>query len=152
VTSLALRDYVAGDLPACLSVFDTNVPRYFRIEERSGYASFLEHLPGPYYLLVDTSGSVVGCGGYAISAGSDVADLCWGMVRRDRHGTGAGRILTELRIERIRGEGRAKAVALRTSQHTAGFYQHLGFRTTGVERDGYGPGLDRVDMRLELRP
>jgi ribosomal protein S18 acetylase RimI-like enzyme len=74
------------------------------------------------------------------------------MVRKEWHGRGAGRALTELRIERIREEGTVQTIALGTSQHTSAFYERMGFRTTSVEADGYAPGLDRVDMILGLRP
>jgi len=152
VTSFAIRGYTLDDLRACLGVFDSNVPRFFRVEERAGYVTFLENLPGPYFVLVDASGAAVGCGGYAIAEGSTLADLCWGMVRREWHKRGAGRALTELRIASIREDSEVKTIALGTSQHTATFYEHLGFSTTSVEVNGYAPGLDRIDMRLELRP
>lgn len=33
---------------ACLTVFDSNVPRFFREEERPEFEAFLDALPGPY--------------------------------------------------------------------------------------------------------
>ena len=150
MTSLTVRGYTRDDLDSCLEVFDSNVPRFFTMEERAGYATFLEDLPGPYLVLVAPSRAVIGCGGYAVADGSVVADLCWGMVRQEWHGKGAGRSLTEARIERIRRDGNVTAIALGTSQHTSAFYEHLGFKTTRVEVDGYAPGLDRIDMRLEV--
>ena len=144
------RQYTPADLEACLEVFDTNVPRFFRAEERHGFATFLQNRPGPYYVVVDAFGSVLGCGGYAVRLGAGVADLCWGMVRRDRHGLGLGRMLAQLRVNEIRRESGVAAIALNTSQHTTAFYEALGFRTTRVERDGYAPGLDRHEMVLDL--
>jgi GNAT superfamily N-acetyltransferase len=132
-----------------LAVFNTNVPLYFREEERAEYAAFLDALPGPYFVIVGADEGVVGCGGYAIREDSDLADLCWGMVRQDRQGEGLGRALAEARLERIWRDPRVRAVALSTTQHTVGFYERLGFRTTSVSTDGYGPGLDRVAMLLE---
>ena len=102
-------------------------------------------------MLTDETGAIVGCGGYAYSGEDGTADLCWGMVRRELHGTGLGRRLTELRIERSREDPRVKAIALRTSQHTAGFYERLGFQVLRVTEDAYAPGLHRYDMRLHLR-
>ncbi|MDH3206854.1 MAG: GNAT family N-acetyltransferase [Gemmatimonadota bacterium] len=151
MTSFTIRPFAVDDMDTCLDIFDSNVPEFFRTDERAGYISFLEKLPGPYFLVLDTSGAVVGCGGYAILDGSDTSDLCWGMVRRDRHGTGAGRALTEFRIESIREDDRVNAIALSTSQHTSGFYERLGFRVVRAKRDGYAANLDRIDMRLEFR-
>ena len=146
----ALREYSATDYEACLAVFETNVPKFFGEAERTEYSAFLRALPGPYHVLVDATESVVGCGGYAMGEEVGVADLCWGMVRRDLHGRGLGRTLTELRIRAIRQDPLVAVIALNTSQHTVGFYKRLGFRTASVERDGYAPGLDRCEMRLDL--
>ena len=35
---------------------------------------------------------------------------------------------------------------LATSQLTYGFYEKLGFQTTKVTENGFGPGIDRYDM------
>ena len=144
------REYSTSDYEACLGVFDTNVPRFFTALERTEYSAFLEALPGPYFVFSDSAGLVVGCGGYAMREGSSVADLCWGMVREECHGRGFGRELADLRIERIRLNDLVSSIALSTSQKTVGFYRRLGFRITRVIPDGFGPGLDRCDMLLEL--
>ncbi len=145
------RTFEPADLEACLAVFDTNVPKFFTVEEREEFKAFLEALPGPYLVLTDREGEVLGCGGYAFSDENGTADLCWGMVRQELHGTGLGRRLTELRIERSRQDPRVTAFALHTSQHTAGFYERLGFEVLRVTEDAYAPGLHRYDMRLDLR-
>ena len=150
MSNVECRDYRDTDLAACLAVFDSNVGTYFLPSERAEFADFLGALPGPYLVLVAEGGSVVGCGGYAVPAGEGRADLCWGMVRQDLHGRGLGRLLTRVRIDRVRDDPRVREILLRTSQHTAGFYEALGFRTSDVVEDGYGPGLDRHDMRLTL--
>lgn len=149
---MRVRDYTTADRDACLAVFDSNVPAFFVPAEREQFAAFLDALPGPYLVVVDEDGAVLGCGGYAVTPGTTTADLCWGMVRRERHGTGLGRLLVDARLERVRADAAVEAVALNTSQHTVGFYERRGFRTEQVTPDGYAPGLDRCDMRLLLRP
>lgn len=141
-----VRPYASSDRDACLRVFDSNVPHFFRDEERPGFEDFLDDLPGPYFVLVDADGSVLGCGGYALREGSRVADLCWGIVRRERQGEGLGRALTELRVERALEDASVAELALETSQHTVGFYERMGFRTLSAEPDAFAPGLDRVRM------
>ena len=145
-----VRKYTLDDFESCLEVFDTNVPEFFRTEERNEFSSFLRALPGPYLVLLDETERVVGCGGYAVPEGTASADLCWGMVRRELHGRGYGRVLTQLLMERVLGDPTVREIALNTSQHTAGFYEGLGFSTTEIEKDGYGPGLDRCEMRLAV--
>jgi len=146
-----IRPYSAADLDACLAIFDTNVPRYFIPAERAPYRAFLEALPGPYLVLTDASGTVVACGGHAANPDEPGrADLCWGMVRQEKHRRGLGRQLIHARIDAAKRDPSVRVIALNTSQHTTGFYERFGFRVTDVEPDGYGPGLDRCEMRLEL--
>jgi ribosomal protein S18 acetylase RimI-like enzyme len=147
---MRVRDYTAADRGACLAVFDSNVPDHFVPPEREAFAAFLDDLPGPYLVVEDQTGAIVGCGGYAIVPETRTADLCWGMVTRGLHGTGLGRLLTDARLERIRADPRVREVALNTSQHTRGFYERRGFATERVVPDGFAPGLDRCDMRLIL--
>lgn len=144
------RDYTPADREACLAVFDSNVPEFFVSPERPAFAAFLDALPGPYLVVEDPSGTLVGCAGYAVEPGTTRADLCWGMVRRERHGTGLGRLLLEERLARIRADPGVDAVRLDTSQHTRGFYEQYGFVAEQVVPDGYAPGLDRCEMRLRL--
>jgi GNAT superfamily N-acetyltransferase len=144
------REYSPDDRIACLAVFDTNVPESFLTAERESFAAFLDELPGPYFVLADEAGDVVACGGYAISTGTATADLCWGMVTRDRQGTGLGRLLVEIRLERIGADSSATDAALKTSQHTRAFYERLGFTTTRVVRDGIAPGMDTCEMHRPI--
>ena len=131
-------------------MFDSNVPRFFRPEERAELACFLRTLPGPYLVLRMEDREIVACGGYAVREEANAGDLCWGMVRRDLHGQGLGAALSRLRIDALRADPRVGHVQLNTSQHTVGFYEVLGFRTVGIQSDGYAPGLDRCEMRLDF--
>lgn len=149
--SLDVREYRPTDLDGCVEVLESNVPEFFRDHERSEYREFLADLPGPYLVVSDGRDRIVACGGYAASTRA-VVDLCWGMVRRDLHGQGLGRMLTKARLDRALADPSVESVALSTSQLTTGFYERLGFRIVEVRPDGYGPGLDRCDMRLDLTP
>lgn len=148
--NIRLRHYRREDLQGCLAVFDTNVPLFFRQHERDEYQSFMQALPGPYFVLENKKGEVVGCGGYAVVAEDERADLCWGMIRADVQRGGLGRLLTEARLRHAAADPRIKAVAINTSQHTVGFYERLGFRTVEVIADGYAPGLDRCEMLRDV--
>ena len=145
-----VRAYQLQDRSSCLAVFDSNVPESFTQSERSGFETFLDTSPGPYFVLALDSGRIVACGGYARAAGTSCADLCWGMVERAHQNTGLGRLLTEARLQRIRDDGSFTEVALRTSQFTEAFYQRLGFVTERFTIDGIAPGLHKVEMRLTL--
>ncbi|MGH7446294.1 MAG: GNAT family N-acetyltransferase [Longimicrobiales bacterium] len=142
------RTYSPDDRQACLAVFDTNVPGSFVAAEREQFEEFLDELPGPYLVLEDETGRVTACGGYAIAPGSTTADLCWGMVARDRQGTGLGRMLVEIRVALCCRDSSVIDAALKTSQHTRLFYEKLGFRTERVVPNGIAPGLDSCEMRM----
>jgi ribosomal protein S18 acetylase RimI-like enzyme len=150
LSAVRIRHYTAEDRARCLAIFDSNVPSSFTSEERHDFERFLDALPGPYLLLESGPGELLACGGYAIVPEAGRADLCWGMVSRDRQGVGLGRLLALTRIQEIRGRPDVLEVAMNTSQHTRGFYEHLGFVSTLVTPNGIAPGLDRHDMRLSL--
>jgi GNAT superfamily N-acetyltransferase len=141
-----VRGYGVGDREGCLGVFDSNVPDDFRVEERGGFEAFLDDLPGPYWVMEDEAGRVVGCGGYAVEADGRTATLCWGMVERGRQGEGLGRRLLERRIAEAVADPAIDRLALHTSHRVRGFFERLGFRATGATQDGIAPGLHAVDM------
>lgn len=145
-----VRAYAEEDRDGCLRVFDSNIPRFFRVAERAEFAAFLGALPGPYAVLVADKNEVLACGGYAVRANEGIASLCWGMVRADLHGRGLGGALARLRLEVVRHDPRVRRILLNTSQHTVGFYERLGFRVTAVEKNGYAPGLDRCEMSADV--
>jgi ribosomal protein S18 acetylase RimI-like enzyme len=145
---MRVRDYQTGDLRACLAVFDSNVPLFFKPHEREQFVADLPLIER--YLVIEAGDAIAGCGGYAVRTGTTTADLCWGMVRRDLHGAGLGRRLLEERLKRIQEQPGITKVALNTSQHTQRFYERYGFVTVQVTRNGYAPGLDRCDMLLKL--
>ena len=147
----AIRPYDSADREACLAVFDSNVSDYVAPGERALFAGFLDERPGPFFVVSDPARTVVACGGYALQASGRSADFCWGMVTKSAHGQGLGRLLARQRIADIRRNPQVDRIRLDTSQHTVGFYEHLGFRTVRIDPAGYGPGLDRCEMELLFR-
>jgi ribosomal protein S18 acetylase RimI-like enzyme len=145
----AARPYVAADRAACLALFDSNAPRFFDPSERAGFEQFLDEMRWPYQV-IEREGRVVACGGHAVEPDGRTVSLCWGMVEQGLHGQGLGRRLTEARLAAARAEPGVTAVRLDTGQHTTGFYERFGFVIERVVRDGYAPGSDRFDMRLDL--
>ena len=127
------------------------MPRYFAPCERQDFANYLLHPDrGDDYLVIEHNGDIVACGGLALD-NETTAALCWGMVDGTRHRQGFGSLLSHARLAQARTLG-ARRVVLSTSQHTQGFYAGLGFAVIGVVPDGHGPGLDAVEMALELAP
>lgn len=149
-----VRSYRLEDRAACLSLFDTNSPRFFDSSERAGFEGFLDQMVWPYQVIerVDAQGRrrIVACGGHAVEPNGRTVSLCWGMVEQGLHRQGLGRMLTEARLAAARAVPRATDVRLDTGVHTTGFYERFGFVVEAVQPDGYAPGSDRYDMRLAL--
>lgn len=149
IGTVRVRPYVEADREVCLEVFDSNVPGSFRSWERDGFAGFLDDLPGPFLVLEDKAGEVLGCGGVAAEPDGS-GSLCWGMVRRDRQGEGLGRLLLEARVERLLALEGVRTVRLETIPETTGFFKRMGFQVVEREPDGYAPGMDRVVLVKEV--
>ena len=148
---LSARSYLPQDRGDCLAVFDSNLPKFFAPEERADFDLFLGELTeGNDYLLLLLGQEVVGCGGLTREAGEDSALLVWGMVRRDLHRRGLGRALLQARLDQARRMSGVRQVRLATSQHSAPFYAGFGFQVTRSEANGFGEGIDRIDMVLTL--
>lgn len=146
-TDLVFRPYTPEDFDDCMSIFDGNCPKFFADHERQAFQKYLQEARYPYFVVTDIQNQILACGGFVTEKG--IAELAWGMVRNDIHHQGVGRFLFTQRLDAIRKAG-ANAIIMDTSQHSLGFYQSLGFEVVGRKPDGYGPGLDRIDLRLDL--
>ena len=144
-----IRLYSAADRPACMDVFESNAPQFFHPSERACFQAFLDAMDCAYFVIEHES-RVAGCGGYAVAEDNSMASLVWGMVRRDLHRLGLGRFLLLFRLRRIRQTTSVPIVRLGTSQHAVAFFEKQGFKAVSVEKDGYAPGIDRVEMVMKL--
>lgn len=136
---------------SCLTIFDLNTPRFFSPAEREDFENFLLHYAIPWnYLVIEDKGSIVACGGHYCDGATKSASFCWGMVANNLHGSGLGKMLTTARLNAVRAMSGVTKVRLDTSQHTQGFYARFGFIPERIILDGYGPGLDRWEMALDL--
>lgn len=144
-----VRLFTPLDVDACLALFDGNVPRFFGTHERADFADYLQQPARQMdYLVIERNGRVVACGGWAMDD-AQTAAFCWGMVAHALHRQGLGRALAQTRLQQARARG-ARRVVLSTSQHTCDFYARLGFTVTQVVADGHGPGLDAVEMVMDM--
>ncbi|CAH8770422.1 GNAT family N-acetyltransferase [Paenibacillus dendritiformis] len=148
---ISVRPYRDADRSACQELFDSNVPDYFAAVERKDFDAYLDDLKGPYFVMEDETGTIVACGGYAAEEEDPAAAvLCWGMVRRDLHRCGFGRQLLAERLRRIAAEPQYSLVTIETSQYSRGFFERFGFTAERVAPDGFAPGLDLVEMELDI--
>jgi ribosomal protein S18 acetylase RimI-like enzyme len=144
-----IRLYSLADRAACLEVFDSNAPQFFHPLERASFEAFLDAMDCAYFVIGHES-RVAGCGGYAVSEDKSMASLVWGMVRSDLHKLGFGRFLLLFRLRRISQTNSVSIVRLGTSQHAVAFFEKHGFKAASVKKDGYAPGIDRIEMMMKL--
>lgn len=152
MSNIISRPFMPADRPACLSIFDSNVPFFFASEEREEFNDHLKNynaISAPYIILVRDD-AVVACGGLTIDITRQRASLSWGMVDGASHGQGLGSILTQARLTLARSIPGLAEIKLSTSQHTQGFYEGFGFACSTITPNGFRTGLDRWDMTLKL--
>lgn len=150
IKDLIARPYTFSDINDCLAIFDSNVPTFFAKKERTEFYEFLLGQSGfeSSYLVLVLNGAIISCGGLTIDANKRQASLSWGMVSSTMHRKGIGTYLFKARLEQARKLQNIDELVLSTSQHSAGFYERLGFRVTKIITNGFGPDLDRWEMKL----
>ncbi len=146
--SQLFRKYKKGDKETCLEIFDSNCPKYFATSERKDFSEWLGgEQAKDYYLILDGE-TTVGCGGIFIDEKSKEVGLAWGMIRSDYHGLGYGSSLLKFRLDLLRTLPPEFMKVVRTSQHTVHFFEKHGFLQIKNVKDGWGPGLDKIEMIL----
>ena len=141
-----IRPYLPADRDSCLTIFRSNVPRYFDSSELPEFENFLEKPDGDYFV-VEIDGAVVACGGCYVRDGTGC--LSWGMVSRENHRGSVGTKLLVWRVDLLFAQPEISEVAIDTSQHTAGFFARYGFRTRQQIKDGFGRDIDLISMSLQ---
>ena len=144
---ILFRDYCDTDRQTCLAVFDRNCPEFFAPNERADYEIFLESTPSAYEVC-EIDGRVVGAFGL-LDDGIDEKRLSWILLDPQTQGVGIGQKI----MERVIHTGRTTSVGqvnIAASQKSATFFVRFGATTTTTAIEGWGPGLDRVDMVLVL--
>jgi predicted GNAT family N-acyltransferase len=144
---MQIRPYTIADREDCLRVFRSNVPHYFAPNEEADFDTFLLQPIGSYFVMLKDD-QIIGCGGFEISADGTEAGLTWGMVTREAHGQGWGRLLLIYRISALWGRAPHALVIINTSQHTAPFFEKYGFIAIETHLDHFAPGLHEVIMIL----
>jgi len=147
LTNMRCRRYRPSDRSAALGIFDSNTDSLLE-SERAQFLAFVDGNQGPYLVVEDHAGTIIGCGGVA-RTGSSVA-LCWGIVGRRYHRRGVGRLLLRIRLGMAAGMPGVTEVMMNTSNETAPFFEREGFETLQVTQDFFRPGLHKHEMVCEL--
>lgn len=132
----------------CIEIFKSNMPKFFDPQELQLFEHFLIHDSEEYYYVVFEDQELLACGGIFLEDKTDQAGLSWGMVHSKYHGRGIGKYFTEYRLQLLKKMNPEQTYYIETSQHTAGFYEKIGFTTEHVFADGFGKGIDKYLMEM----
>jgi N-acetylglutamate synthase-like GNAT family acetyltransferase len=155
---MKIRSYKLSDQDACMSLFDSNTPRFFHPEERNVFLDYLEssdflpprlrsaEVPQGCMYVVESDDQIVGCGGWFLDG--RVAVLSWGIVHQSLHRSGIGRFLLLERLKAVREDGRAESVRVKTTSLVQGFFQRAGFEVTLEKVTGLVDDVPLVELSL----
>ena len=145
--NVVFRPYRYEDLQACLDIFDANCPKFFASNELQEYTKFLEEKSEGYEVCV-VNGQVRGAFGL-LGDGKNEKTLNWILLDPRVQGLGVGSMIME-RVSRIGRMSGARVVKIAASHKSAPFFARFGATTVSYSKNGWGPGMDRVDMELPL--
>ena len=157
---MTIRPYTAVNKDSCITAFKSNVPLFFTEDETPDFERFLDCLQineagsgsnRTKYYVVEHGNRVVGCGGFGDKDNTSVLTLAWGLIHKDFHKRGLGKALLLYRLEQIKNHFPDAPVYIDTTQHSFGFFEHHGFRTTKITNNFYAAGMHRYDMVFENR-
>ena len=145
--SISFRRFAEADRDACLMIFDANCPEFFAPNERGDYKLFLDAVPNGYEVC-ELAGRTIAAFGL-VSDDVGVARLIWIMLDPGSQGSGVGSIIMKRVISRSKAM-QSDMLKIAASHKSAPFFAKFGAMSTLVTADGWGPGMDRVDMALVL--
>jgi len=130
-----------------MSIFDANCPAFFAPNERQDYLRFLDGTPKGYEVC-SVEGKV--CGAFGLFADDqDVKRLNWILIDPQTQSTGVGSKIMKRVIQSGR-QSQTRVVKIAASHKSAAFFARFGAIVTSSTKNGWGPGMDRVDMELTL--
>ena len=147
MTNILFRAYGDADYVTCLDIFDANCPEFFAPNERQEYEAFLNG-DSKGYEVCEVDGRVLGAFGL-FDDGQDVKAINWIMLDPRTQGIGVGSKIMD-RMIHLGCTSETKTVRIATSPKAAPFFAKFGATPTSSTVDGWGPGMDRIDMVLPL--
>lgn len=132
----------------CLKLFNGNCPQYFAENERADYIAFLNSKPAGYCVGI-SGGNIVSAFGISVTPGTSRARLSWILVSPNFIGKGMGLNMMGRAKETALLEG-ASFIDIAASQLSAPFFKKFGAKEVNTIKNGWGPGMHRIDMQISL--
>jgi GNAT superfamily N-acetyltransferase len=130
-------------------LFDANCPTYFAPNERLDYLDFLGKSPVGYEVCVLDDLVVGGFGVFDDTDGQKV--IRWILLSPGAQGMGIGSDMMQRALRLCRNAG-ARRLKIATSPRARSFFARFGATEISTLADGWGPGMDRVDMEITFNP
>jgi GNAT superfamily N-acetyltransferase len=152
MSEVALRSVAEHDIPALVSLV-TDLPEWFNKDVPEEVRRDCARCAG---LVAEVEGAIVGFVLWLRE--TDVCDIKWLAVVRERHRQGIGSLLIDSLVHAAREAG-AKRISVDTLAPThdyepyarsRAFYEARGFHLRGIERGGFPEGSDKATYALEL--
>ena len=143
-----IRPFEPTDKVILIDIFKLNTPDYFDIKEIEDYLEYLEKFSDTY-LTIEHEGKIIGGAGYYLNMNDNSGRITWIFLHPDYSGLGLGRKTVEyclMSLRKIRG---VEKFVVTTSQLAYKFFEKFGFKTTRVEKDFWGQGLDLYEMEMQ---
>ena len=145
--NITFRLFTGAEKLACLALFDANCPQFFAPNERLDYVEFLDASPLSYELCL-INGEVVGAFGLS-GNGLQQNSLNWILLNPNFQGMGIGSSIMN-RISAVAHQAGVRLVKIAASHKSAPFFAKFGAIEIAAMKNGWGPGMHRIDMELHL--
>lgn len=147
-TQVTIRNYEHSDKKAVMSVFDSNAPKFFSIDEREDLDNYLEN-EIEFYYVAEEEGKIVGSGGINTEKEKNKGIISWGMIHANHHRKGVGKILLNHRVSELLKMKQIDSIIVRTSQLVFPFYEKNGFELNTIQKDYWAKGFDLYEMNYK---
>ena len=147
MTKVTFRPYRSTDYQVCIDVFDANCPEFFAPNERQEYEVFLNRVPVGYEVC-ELDGQTLGAFGL-FDESQDVKAINWILLAPQAQGIGVGSKIMQ-RVVLLSRTSDTRLVTIATSPKAAPFFAQFGAVAISSIADGWGPGMDRIDMELSI--
>jgi GNAT superfamily N-acetyltransferase len=143
---LQFRAYRDSDFDSCLAIWRANEGEAFPAGYEPLFADSLRHHDS-FYLLGESAGELVCCGGVAYHGSCDCAFLSFGMVAPPHQRRGFGTTLVIARLALLNPFPWGCTVAMEVTPQSFAFYRRFGFQGNGVHTDERGKQIREFQAR-----
>lgn len=146
MNNISFKLFNPSESQKCIEIFNSNVPKYFKVKEEEDLRNWLTKTQeNPYYLMYSNE-ILVGCGGVFFDHSKKIAGFAWGIIHQDFHKKGFGRELSNFRLTILDQLAPNYLHELSTSQFTYIFFEKIGFQIESIQKDGWFKGMDKYYM------